>query len=185
MKVAAGRADRRQDWITAFRRSWRRAVIRRLPNRIARWVLTANRWQRRLVERMRGRWHRSLQLRVVSTTLVLSALVIAVLGFFLVQSIASDLLSSAVRSASEQVESGRTSALGQPGVLGQQNSQFTEESVAQVTARSLQQSSGDPPTFLVFILLTSNAQASLQWVGQRNVNVTATIPQTLINQVTA
>src|SRR5580658_10464883 len=183
-RTAAG-TDRPQDWITMFVRTPAgKAVTRRLPAGVMRWLLIVNRWRRHVVAQLHSRWHRSLQLRVVCTTLVLSALVIAVLGFFLVQSIASDLLSSAVRSASEQVESGRTSALGQPGVLGQQNSQFTEESVAQTTARSLQQSSGDPPTFLVFILLTSNAQASLQWVGERNVNVTATIPQTLINKVT-
>ena len=36
---------------------------------------------------------------MVSTTLVLSALVIAVLGFFLVQSIAAGLLSNAEKSA--------------------------------------------------------------------------------------
>ncbi len=184
-RTAAG-TDRPQDLITTFVRTPAgKAITRRLPGGVMRWLLIVNRWRRQVVAHLRSRWHRSLQLRVVSTTLVLSALVIAVLGFLLMQSIASDLLSSAVRSASEQVESGRTSALGQPGVFGQQNSQFTEESVAQTMARSLQQSSGNPPSYLVFILLTSNAQVGLQWDGQRNVNVTATIPQTLITKVHA
>ena len=69
--------------------------MRRLPARVRPWVFTGRRWQRQIVAQLRSRWHRSLQLRVVSTTLVLSALVIAVLGFFLVQSIAAGLLNSA------------------------------------------------------------------------------------------
>jgi len=60
----------------------------------------------------RVRWHRSLQLRVVSTTLVLSVLVIAVLGFFLVQEIATGLLNTEEATATSQVSAGRTSALG-------------------------------------------------------------------------
>jgi two-component system sensor histidine kinase MtrB len=191
MKVAAGRADRRQDWITAFRRSWRRAVIRRLPNRIARWVLTANRWQRRLVERMRGRWHRSLQLRVVGTTLVLSALVIAVLGFFLVQSLAADLSRSAENTAGYQAETGRLSALGQADVhvLSQPGSASDAENIADITARTLQSASGNTGSYMVFIHLT-NAPAGPQptgvtWVGALNVDVTATIPQDLIGEVAA
>ena len=49
---------------------------------------------------------------MVSTTLVLSVLVIAVLGFFLVQTIAAGLLRNAEKSATTQVDAGRTSAWG-------------------------------------------------------------------------
>jgi len=184
-RTAAG-TDRPQDWITTFVRTPAgKAVTRRLPAGVMRWLLIVNRWRRHVVAQLRSRWHRSLQLRVVCTTLALSALVIAVLGFFLVQSIASDLLSTATKSAAEQVESGRTSALGQLGALGQSSLQFAAENQAQITARSLQQSSGNPPTYLVFILLTDPLQAGLQWVGEHNVNVTATIPPTLIDKVAA
>jgi two-component system sensor histidine kinase MtrB len=188
MKVAAGRADRRQDWITAFRRSWRRAVIRRLPNGVARWVLAANRWRRRLVERMRGRWHRSLQLRVVGTTLVLSALVIAVLGFFLVQSLAADLSRSAENTAGYQAEAGRLSALGQAvNVLSPPATSSDAENIADITAKTLQSASGNTGNYVVFIHLT-NAPAGAQptgvtWVGALNVDVLATIPQDLIGDV--
>ncbi|HEY6310638.1 MAG TPA: MtrAB system histidine kinase MtrB [Streptosporangiaceae bacterium] len=187
MKVAAGRADRRQDWISAFRRSWRRAVIRRLPNGVARWVLAANRWQRRLVERMRGRWHRSLQLRVVGTTLVLSVLVIAVLGFFLVEQISSGLLSSAETATRAQADAGRTSALGQTNVdvLEPPQNQFTAVDNAGLIARTLQeQAGGNTGSYLVFVRLTNIPGGSaVLWVGQRNVDVTATIPSVLIGQV--
>ena len=87
--------------------------MRRLPSRIQHGLFIGRRWQRRIVAQLRSRWHRSLQLRVVSTTLVLSALVIAVLGFFLVQSIAEGLLSSAENSDRTQVQSGAVTALDQ------------------------------------------------------------------------
>ena len=100
MKVVSARTGRRRSWITAFRRSaFGRAIIRRLPARFKRWLRVGRRWQRSVVAQVRLRWHRSLQLRVVSTTLVLSVLVIAVLGFFLVQSVEAGLLNSAENSA--------------------------------------------------------------------------------------
>ena len=190
MKLTAGRADRRYGWITAFRRSWRRAVIRRLPSGVSRWVLAVNRWQRRMVAQMRSRWHRSLQLRVVTTTLVLSALVIAVLGFFLVESIEAGLLHSAENTAGYQAENGRLSALGQTSVdvLGPPLHAFEAENTAETTARALQQASGNTGSYLVFVQLTGStpavAQAGVQWVGPHDVDVTATIPQDLITDVT-
>lgn len=48
---------------------------------------------------MHQRWRGSLQLRVVSTTLVISLAVAAVLGFFLVQQIRSGLLEAQRESA--------------------------------------------------------------------------------------
>src|SRR6266700_602895 len=109
MTVASVRARRRRPWTTAFGRS----VIRRLPTRAKRWLRVGRRWQRSVVARLRLQWHRSLQLRVVSTTLVLSVLVIVVLGFFLVQSVASGLLSNEETTALSLVKNGRTSAIGQ------------------------------------------------------------------------
>jgi len=194
MKVASASTNRQHDWITAFRRpSFRRAIIQRLPHRVGLWVLAANRWQRGVVGRLHTRWHRSLQFRVVATTLVLSVFVIAMLGFFLVQFIAAGLLSSAEKSAANQVNIGRLSALGQlsPNVLappsppGDANSAV---SVAETTARALQQASGNTGSYLVFIHLTNDQPADVQWVGQQNVNIPATIPQTtaqdLVHQVT-
>ena len=55
--------------------------------------------QHLLVAKVRQRWRRSLQLRVVGTTLVISATMIAVLGFFLTEQIAGGLLLNAENSA--------------------------------------------------------------------------------------
>jgi two-component system, OmpR family, sensor histidine kinase MtrB len=64
------------------------------------------------------RWHRSLQLRVIGTTLVVSVVVVAVLGIFLVQQIASGLFNNARKAAIVQTSDGLTFAQGDPAVLG-------------------------------------------------------------------
>jgi two-component system sensor histidine kinase MtrB len=186
MEVAAAITQRHRRWITAVRSSRPgSAVIRRLPRRVQRWLRAGRRGQRQAVARLRSRWHRSLQFRVVATTLVLSALVIAVLGFFLVQSIAAGLFTSALRSADTQVNEGRLTALGlnvlQPpsAQAGAANSAGT---VAETTARTLQQPSGATGSFMVFIQITAEP-ANGVWVGQRDVDIAATIPQPLIDAV--
>ncbi|HEY1000471.1 MAG TPA: HAMP domain-containing sensor histidine kinase, partial [Streptosporangiaceae bacterium] len=180
--MTAARAGRQRNWVTAFRRSTvGRAIIRRLPVPAKRWLRVGRRWQRSAVAQLGLRWHRSLQLRVVSTTLVLSGLVIAVLGFFLIQSVAAGLLSNAENSADALVRNGRTSAIGQSSVNVLAPSSPTN--VATTTARALQQPSGTTGSYLVFIQLTNIDPAIVHWVGQSNVNITATIPQTLIAKV--
>ena len=67
---------------------------RRLPLPVRRALRSFRRRERAVLGRLRRRWHRSLQLRVVATTMVISALVIAVIGFFLVQQITSGLLAN-------------------------------------------------------------------------------------------
>jgi len=186
--VASARAVRQRNWITAFRRSaFGRAVSRWLPASSKRWLRTGRRWQRSASARVRLRWHRSLQLRVVSTTMVLSVLVIAVLGFFLIQSVAAGLLSNAENSADALVRNGRTSAIGQSSVnVLAPSSPYdtaTVVKVATTTTRTLQQPSGTTGSYLVFIQLTNIVPAIVHWVGQSNVDITATIPSTLIDKV--
>jgi two-component system sensor histidine kinase MtrB len=189
VKVATARAGRQRNWVTTFRRSAvGRAVGRRLPARVKRWLRVARRWQRKAVARVRFRWHRSLQLRVVSTTLLLSVLVIAVLGFFLIQSVAAGLLTSAENAADSQVRNGRTAALGLSSVNVLDPAGPTDTativSVATTTARTLlQQPSGSTGSYLVFIQLTDISPAVVHWVGQTNVNISATIPPTLVSKV--
>ena len=62
------------------------------------------------------RWHRSLQLRVIGTTLVVSVVVVAVLGIFLVQQIASGLFNDARKAAIVQTADGLTFAQSDPDV---------------------------------------------------------------------
>jgi two-component system sensor histidine kinase MtrB len=184
--VAAASTDRQQDWITVFVRSpFGKSVMRRLPAWVRRCLFTGRRWQRHIVAQLRSRWHRSLQLRVVSTTLVLSALVIAVLGFFLVQSIAAGLLSSAESADRAQVQNGANFAFDQAGlhVLDEPLNQFDALSIAVPIAAALQTASGSTGSYLVFVQLTDGGPVGAQWAAQRNVNITATIPPGLIADV--
>jgi two-component system, OmpR family, sensor histidine kinase MtrB len=64
--------------------------------------LTAGRW----LLRLRERWGQSLQLRVVTATLVLSAVVVTVLGYFLMQRFVADLYASKERSAENVAQVG-------------------------------------------------------------------------------
>jgi two-component system, OmpR family, sensor histidine kinase MtrB len=72
------------------------------------------------------RWQGSLRLRVVSTTLVASAIVVSFLGFFLMQQITANLLSKAEESAITQASDGLTFAQSQkiatefPGAFSEQ-----------------------------------------------------------------
>jgi len=152
--------------------------MRRLPAGVRRCLFTGRRWERQITAQLRSRWHRSLQLRVVSTTLVLSALVIAVLGFFLVQSIAAGLLSNAESTDLNQVQNGAIFAFGQAGlgVLEPPQSQFDALSTAQNIAAALQKTSGNTGSYLVFVQLTDGGPVGAQWAAQRTVNIAATIP---------
>jgi two-component system sensor histidine kinase MtrB len=134
---------------------------------------------------MNSRWHRSLQLRVVVTTLALSALVIAVLGFYLVQLIAAGLLNSAETADSNVVLNGRQNAEGQSSVnvLAPTTKQGGVNGVALTTAKTLQAAQGNSGNYLVFIRLANPGPGDVTWVGDLLVNVSATIPQSLYNQV--
>jgi len=71
-----------------------------------------------LLKGLQRRWRSSLQLRVVSTTLVVSVAVVSLLGFFLMQQIASNLLHNAKVSAYTQASDGLVIAQATPGVFG-------------------------------------------------------------------
>ncbi len=88
-----------------------RTVSRRMRSQPAASLGTAT---VRMVRRLQTRWRSSLQLRVVSTTLVVSALVVSLLGFFLMQQIASNLLQRAKVQAYTQAFGGTEFAQSEP-----------------------------------------------------------------------
>ena len=181
---------RQRNWVTAFRQSaFGRAVIRRLPGRVKRGLRAGRRWQRRAVTQVWNRWHRSLQFRVVTATSVLCFLVITVLGFFLVQSIAAGLLASAEKSATAQATAGRSSALGQSSVFVLQPPSADSPTgnaayVAQVTARTVAAQDGNAGNYLISVRLTNSPTASsVPWVAESIFNPALTVPSGLISRV--
>jgi two-component system sensor histidine kinase MtrB len=87
--------------------------LRRAGIRGSRWWLAARHRLRRSARLLSDRWRRSLQLRVVTATLVLSAVVVSVLGYFLMQRFVADLYNSKEKSAANVVEAGLSIAGGQ------------------------------------------------------------------------
>jgi two-component system sensor histidine kinase MtrB len=121
--------DVREAWEMALRRKkWVRWFVSWLPHRLTVSIRTLLRLEHLLIAKMRHRWHRSLQLRVVGTTLVISATVIAVLGFFLTEQIAGGLVLNAETAARAQVLTGLSTARSQSGpstpLTGQAAQQF-------------------------------------------------------------
>ena len=107
----------REAWEVALRRKkWVRWIVSWLPHRLTIGVRSLLRLQHLVVAKVRYRWHRSLQLRVVGTTLVISATVIAVLGFFLTEQINQGLVLNAESSARTQVLAGLNTARAQAGL---------------------------------------------------------------------
>jgi two-component system, OmpR family, sensor histidine kinase MtrB len=91
-----------------------RWVVSWLPHRLTISIRTLLRWQHSVIAKLRARWHRSLQLRVVGTTLVISASVIAVLGFFLTWQINNGLWLNAKNAARTQTLSTLNTARSLP-----------------------------------------------------------------------
>src|ERR1700753_164001 len=103
--------DVREAWEMALRRrKWVRWIVSWLPHRLTILIPSLLRVQHLIVGKVRYRWHRSLQLRVVGTTLVISAAMIAVLGFFLTEQIAQGLVLNAESSAKIQMLAGLNTA---------------------------------------------------------------------------
>ena len=65
---------------------------------------------RRLLRRIVTRWRRSLQIRVVSSTLVASAIVVALLGIVVLEQVKSGLLQAKIRSSTSEERNGLSSA---------------------------------------------------------------------------
>ncbi|HEY5351870.1 MAG TPA: MtrAB system histidine kinase MtrB [Streptosporangiaceae bacterium] len=158
-----------------------RRAGRRLPPQVRRALRTLDRRARMVAGRMRRRWHRSLQLRVVATTLVICVVVVTVLGFFLVQQIESGLLNSARTSGAHQLANGLAVAKDERGLQGSAGDR--DNSLVSL-ASTLQGLSGPGDNFDVVILAQPSGDSAFGGTyGNQNVNYLS-VPGTLTRQVT-
>ena len=158
-----------------------RQGARRLPPRSRRAIRAGQHRASKLAGQMRHRWHRSLQLRVAATTLVICAVVATVLGFFLVQQIASGLLNSARTSASHQISEGLAVAKDDPGLEGGAGDRVKSLLALSSTLQSL---SGPGDTFDVVILTTPSGGSAIGGTsGDKHLNPVS-VPKSLISKVT-
>ncbi len=168
------------------RRTTRSAV--RLARRGVSFARRVRRKARRLTRRFLARWRRSLQLRVVATTLVLSAVVVAVLGFFLLEQISAGLLRNEQLSAETEVSSGLAAAQSLPGV-DSPPSPSDPASFAFRVARQLQGQSGVTNPYVVVVrtapaLLSPEPAYLINVCGGSVRPASCRLPASLIGRVT-
>jgi two-component system sensor histidine kinase MtrB len=176
--------DVREAWEMSLRRKKLvRWVVSWLPHRLTILIRTWLRLQHSLIAKVKHRWHRSLQLRVVGTTLVISATMIAVLGFFLTEQIAYGVVNNAENSAKAQTLDGLNTARAQSGLTQKPDPQNAWHFMTSL-ARQLQPQNSGSPAYYVVVGLNSDlvSQAGYApWVA--TIDATHTLPATLVQDV--
>ncbi len=181
--------DVREAWEKALRRKkWVRWIVSWLPHRLTITIRTLLRLEHLVIGKVKQRWHRSLQLRVVGTTLVISATMIAVLGFFLTEQIADGLLLNAEHSARTQMLTGLNRVRSQQN-LDLATAPSSGENALKVmvaTSYTLQPSSGAATTYYVAVGLNQNLTDQpgyAPWVATMDPG--ASLPPALVADVQA
>ena len=149
----------REAWERALRRKkWVRWIVSWLPHRLTILARSSLRWEHAIVAELKQRWHRSLQLRVVSTTLVISATMIAVLGFFLTEQIEYGLETNAENSARAQTLAELNTARSFSGLTQEPDAQNALRFMTAV-GQALQPTNGGPATYYVAVELNQELSA--------------------------
>jgi len=156
------------------------SLRRRLPLPVRRALRSVRRRARAAVARLRGRWHRSLQLRVVATTLAIAAVVVAIIGFFLLQQITGGLLANERKAALTQTSAGLAIAQSRSNMLGQRGG---GPAALNSLVKDLQAGSGPGDTYDVVILQQRASAGLVGVVG--NQTLAPSIPSKLSAAVTA
>jgi two-component system sensor histidine kinase MtrB len=153
---------------------------RSLPRPVRRALRSGRRQVQAVVAQLSRRWHRSLQLRVIGTTLVISVLVVAVLGVFLIQQIASGLLANERKSALTQTSAGLDSAQARQDMQGPHGG----SAAALISLASALQAGSGPGDLYDVVILQEHTNSGLGGVVG-NPALEPSIPAPLISAVTA
>jgi two-component system sensor histidine kinase MtrB len=182
-------SDVREAWERALRRKkWVRWFVSWLPHRLTIIIRTVLRLEHMAIRMVTQRWHRSLQLRVVGTTLVISATMIAVLGFFLTEQIADGLLLNAEHTARAQMLTGLNTVRSQQSldvplfsypIGGGENALKVMTTAVNV----LQPSSSAATTYYVAVGLNQELSSGAGFIPWRGTMDPSTLPDTLISSV--
>jgi two-component system sensor histidine kinase MtrB len=180
----AAQRDVREAWEMALRRKRLvRWVVGWLPHRLTILIRGFLRWQHSVIAKGMQRWHRSLQLRVISTTLVISTTVIALLGFFLTEQIQVGLLQHAVNSAETQTLAALNTARSLPNLIQKPTPDGAFRFVY-TAAQTLQPTGPTPPYYAVVVLNSALAVEPGFALAEGSVDPTnGALPYALINDV--
>jgi two-component system, OmpR family, sensor histidine kinase MtrB len=163
-----------------------RWVVSWLPHRLTVGIRTLLRWQHSVVAKLRSRWHRSLQLRVVGTTLLISASVIAVLGFFLTWQINNGLWLNAKNVARAQTLSTLNTARSLSGLTNEAPTPRSATNFMLSAGAALQPTAnGTTPPYYVVIGLNSKFAGANPgfYAWYSSVDADATLPAGLVGDV--
>jgi two-component system sensor histidine kinase MtrB len=138
-------------------------------------------WVVGVVRRARWRWRSSLRVRVVSTTLVVSAVVVSMLGFFLMQQITANFLRKAESGAFTQAEDGLNFAGSLPSAPRVPQMPTAEHFMERVV-NSLKSSGQDPAEEYGVAVGVPNL--SVAFVADRTL-ATGSLPRKVVAQVTS
>jgi two-component system, OmpR family, sensor histidine kinase MtrB len=180
------REYRREAWEMAMRRNrvvrW---LVSWLPHRVTITLRAVLRWEHSAVVKGRQRWNRSLQLRVIGTTLVISTAMIAILGFFLTEQIAQGLLANAESTAHSQALAGLNAASSLPDLTVEPASNSAAESFMLSAARTLEQQNGSNPSYYVVVGLRQDIGlgTSFNHLFSPGVDTKSTLPSALVADV--
>ncbi|MGH3280454.1 MAG: MtrAB system histidine kinase MtrB [Trebonia sp.] len=176
--------DVREAWERALRRkTWVRWTVSWLPHGLTIAIRSLLRWEHAITAKVKHRWHRSLQLRVVGTTLVISATVIAILGFFLTEQVADGLLLNAENSARAQAMASLSVAQSQPGVTKTPTNWQATGQVMEETAALIQPASGTASYGVAVGLNTTLLPTPGFYKWSSTFDANATLPATLRGSV--
>lgn len=129
-----------------------------------------------------ARWGKSLQLRVVTTTLVISAVVVTVVGYLLTQQIAADQLRTKTMQADSLVASGLAQAEGTTGVNAQPGADST--GIMSAIVKRLEPQPGSGNDYEVGVLVSPRyAKPPVYRIGVYYKLPTSQIPARLRQQV--
>jgi two-component system sensor histidine kinase MtrB len=149
--------DVREAWEMALRRKKLvRWVVGWLPHRLTIAIRTLLRLEHSIIAKLRARWHRSLQLRVVGTTLLISASVIALLGFFLTWQINNGLTLNAKNAARAQMLSAWNSARSLSDLVQEPSPQSATQFMA--SAGEILQPKTNGTTLPYYVVIGLNAK---------------------------
>jgi two-component system sensor histidine kinase MtrB len=138
---------------------------------------------RRRMWRISDRWRRSLQIRVVTATLVLSAVVVSVLGYVLTQHLVTELYNDKVQSSVNIVNAGLASASGEAAFNKPQPDSNTASAMSNL-ANQLRSTGGT--SYALEVTLPAAEQGPPVYSGGYVVGFygrTAALPQVLVREV--
>jgi two-component system sensor histidine kinase MtrB len=178
--------DVREAWEMALRRKkWVRWIVSWLPHTLTIGVRSLLRLQHLVVAKVKYRWHRSLQLRVVGTTLVISATVIAVLGFFLTEQINQGLVLNAESSARTQMLAGLNTARAQAGLTTEPATGAAAWQFMNSLGDVLQPSSSGSTRYFLAVGLNASLESKPGYPPWATTASETSVPQALRNDVQA